>query len=380
MMLGCTLAALLALGGVASASATGRSARCSATKSHKAHRKASKHRLRHPRHRRGVRVHHRLPGRRISCRRHPQRHRREGTALSATTDPRPFAPSSFWNAPLPANAALDGLSSTYVSDLRRQLTQWRPWINTTDYSTPVYTVGGGQPTVRVKLETNVPALQAAWERVPIPAGARPASGSDETMVVWQPSTDTLWEFWLTQERADGWHARWGGRLEHVSSSPGYYANPSSWGASGTSLPMLGGLVRLSELRAGRIDHALAIALPQTRAGVFSWPAQRSDGRVNSPQAIPEGTRFRIDPRLDLSRVPMSPVVRQMALAAQRYGMVVRDTAGAVAFYAEDPTPTGSNPFTGAGGFFAGQYPSQLLAQFPWAHLQALRTSLHNNPN
>lgn len=302
-----------------------------------------------------------------------------GTTQSVIAGSRPFAATSFWNAPLRSNAPLDGLSSAYAGELRRQVAEWRPWINTTEYSTPVYTVGPGQPTVRVQLDTNVPALQAAWERVPIPANARAATGTDQTMVVWQPSTDTLWEFWLAQKGAQGWHARWGGRMLHVSTNPGHYDAPASWGASGTSLPMLGGLIRISELRAGRIDHALAIALPQTRAGVFSLPAQRSDGKINSTRAIPEGTRFRIDPSVDLARIPMAPVVREMALAAQRYGMVVRDTAGAVAFYAEDPTPTGGNPFAGTAGFFADQYPNQLLAQFPWDHVQALRTTLRDRP-
>lgn len=289
---------------------------------------------------------------------------------------RPFAASSFWNAPLQASAALDPLSADYNAELRRQLTQWLPWINTTEYSSPVYTVPAGQPTVRVKLENNSDALQAAWEQVPIPPNAQPARGTDHTMIVLQPSTDTMWEFWLTEKRADGWHATWGGRMQHVSTSPGYYTDPPTWGATATSIPMLGGLVRLDELRAGHIDHALALAIPEARSGVYSWPAQRTDGRLNSPTAIPEGTRFRIDPTLDLSSIRMAPTVRMLAEAAQRYGMVVRDTSGSITFYAEDPTPTGTDPFTGATGYFQGQYPSELLAQFPWQHLQALRTELH----
>jgi hypothetical protein len=163
----------------------------------------------------------------------------------------------------------------------------------------------------------------------------------------------------------------------ASANPGYFDDHPQWGATATSMPLLGGLMRLDELRAGRIDHALAIGLPETRAGVFSWPAQRTDGNVDSAAAIPEGLRFRLDPRLDLDRLPMAPIVRQMARAAQRYGIVVRDRAGAVAFVAEDPTPTGANPFAGPAGFFGGQYISQLLAAFPWAHLQALRTDLRS---
>lgn len=288
---------------------------------------------------------------------------------------RPFAPTSFWNARLADDAPLDARSAVYVSSLRRLLKKWSPYVNTTRFSTPVYTVGAAQPLVRVKLDNVQTELQAAFEAVPIPDHARPAVGTDGHMVVWQPSTDTMWEFWVASRQADGWHARYGGRMHSVSTNPGYYTDHPRWGATATSLPLLGGLMRLDELAAGRIDHALALALPELRAGAWSWPAQRSDGSSLNPKAIPEGARFRIDPALDLRKLPMSPIVRAMAVAVQRYGMVVRDGGGAVAFYAEDPTPTGTNPFLGRTGLFGGRYITTMLRQFPWAHLQVLRTSM-----
>ena len=294
----------------------------------------------------------------------------------AAAAPRPFAPTSFWNAPLRADAPLDPASPRYAAELAQQVRTYGPWINTTKFSSPVYTVGAHEQTVRVTLDKRDPGLQAAWERVPIPRGARPAAGTDHTMVIWQPATDTMWELWVARRAADGWHARWGGRMEHVSASPGYYTDPPRWGATGTSLPALGGMMRLDELRANRIDHALAIALPEVRAAVYSWPAQRTDGSIAGAGAIPAGMRFRLDPSLNLARLRLSPIVRAMARAAQRYGIVVRDRAGAVAFYAEDPTPTGGDPY---GRLFGGRYPSALLAQFPWAHLQALRPDLRVDP-
>jgi hypothetical protein len=291
-----------------------------------------------------------------------------------------FAPDSFWNAPLGADAPLDARSATYVGELRRQLTLWLPWINTTQHSVPVHTVPAGQPTVPVTLDktSNDPqtaALREAFRAVPIPPDAVPAAGVDKNLVVHQPSTDSMWEFWGLEKRADGWHAKWGGKMTDVSTNPGHYAAPTErWGATATSLPLLGGLMRTEELRAGRIDHALAIALPEIRSDIYSWPAQRTDGQVAGEDAIPEGTRFRLPANLDLSTIPMSPVIRAMAEAAQRYGIVVRDRAGAVAFYAE--APTGADPYP---SLFGGKLPSALLAQFPWAHLQTLRADLRRDP-
>ena len=49
------------------------------------------------------------------------------------------------------------------------------------------------------------------DAVPIPANAQPANGTDHSLVIWQPSTDTEWELWMAQRAGDGsWSACWGG--------------------------------------------------------------------------------------------------------------------------------------------------------------------------
>jgi hypothetical protein len=279
----------------------------------------------------------------------------------------PFAPTSAWNAPLADDAPLAADSAALVAELRRQVAlPSGAWINSSSYSTPVYTVAADQPTVRVALDVGYTPLQGDLEAVPLPEDARAAPGSDGHLTVYQPSTDTLWEFWLMRREADGWHARWGGKLTGVSQSPGYLAAPL--GATATSLPLLGGLMRIDELQAGRIDHALALAIPAARAGKTVWPAQRTDGTSTDPAAIPEGTRFRLDPAFDVDALRLRPVAAMMAKAAQRYGIVVRDQSGAVTFYAEDPYQFGASPYS---ALYEGLMPSQLLARFPWDRLQVV---------
>ncbi len=241
-----------------------------------------------------------------------------------------------------------------------------PWINTDQYSVPVYTVGPTTPLQHVTLDVDVPSLQAEFDAVPVPAGAQPAAGVDGHMTIYQPSTDTLWEFWVARQAQDGWHARWGGRITRVSTNPGYFEAP--FGATATGLPLLGGLITVDELRRGKIDHALAIAVPNTASDAIAWPAQRSDGEAAGPNAIPEGTFFRIDPALDLSTLGLPPAALAIARAAQRYGIVVRDTSSCVVFYAEDPTSLGGDPY---GALFEGLYPNQVLEDFPWHALQVV---------
>jgi hypothetical protein len=298
-------------------------------------------------------------------------------AAPARAAERPFSPTSVWNAALSDRTPIDAKSSDYVNRLVRLVSVRGAYMNTTRYSTPVYTVPADQPAVPVTLDNTQSSLADAFAAVPIPGGARPAAGTDGNMVVWQPSTDTMWEFYRASLQPDGWHTVYGGRMTDVSTSPGFFAGANRrWGATATSLPLLGGLIRLDELEAGHIDHALAIALPEVKANVYSWPAQRTDGSSFHPNAIPEGARFRFSPGLDLDKLEMSPVVRMLAEAVQKYGMIVRDGGSNVAFYGEDPTPTGANPYLGEDGYYGGGYIDQLLTrEFPWQRLRATATWL-----
>jgi len=301
-----------------------------------------------------------------------------------------FSPTSFWNEPLPADAPLDPSSAAVVGAFNEELAAAEEAnkgpanINTTAWSVPIYTVPAGQPTVEVTLKkaSKAPALQSAWDAVPLPADAQPAEGSDKDLVVSQPSTDRLWEFWGLEQTAEGWQAAWGGAMEKASSNPGVYgleAWPGAkpwWGASATSLSIAGGLITLEDLELGQINHALAISVPEPRAGVYAAPAHRTDGFSTNPLSLPEGAHLRLDPSLDLAALHLPRLTLMMAEAAQRYGIFVRDKSANVAFYAQDPIPTGTEPYTGAHGYFEGHL-RQLMAAFPWSHLQLLEMELHS---
>jgi hypothetical protein len=310
-----------------------------------------------------------------------------------SSETRLFSPTSPWNAPVPANAPLDPSSSQLVAALSATVTAEEqtgraPWIATSTASTPIYIVPAGQPAVAVQLDDpTLPwrrTLAAAFQHVPIPADARPARGRDAHMTVYQPSTDRLWEFFHARHEADGWHAAWGGAMEHVSKSPGYYSTASwpgaqiNWGATATSLPVAAGVITLAEIRAGAIDHALALDLPHPRAGVVSWPAEQGDG-TGDATTIPEGAHLVLDPKLDLSRISMPPLTRMIAVAAQRYGLIVRDGApGGISLFAEDPGQYGGRKlYWGKHAIFGGLTPQKLLASFPWSHLEVLKMELRS---
>jgi hypothetical protein len=281
--------------------------------------------------------------------------------------------------PLPASVPLDPQSPAIVSNLMDQIhnNYGHAALNTSSYSAPIYTVGPSQPTVNLQFDNCQgkssldPGFAAQLKNVPVPAGAVPSIGTDSDMVIWQPSTDTEWEFWkMAKNPSTGvWSACWGGRLNHVSKNPGIF--PSPYGTSASGLPMLGYLIRISELKAGVINHAISLEVPTPRGGTWSWPANRTDGTDTNPTDPAEGERFRLDPNIDLSSLHLSPGALTIARAMQRYGLIVTDTAGVVAVEAEDPRPYETNgaPDPYAAFFPGGQY--SWLEQIPWQDLQAV---------
>jgi len=302
-----------------------------------------------------------------------------------------FSPTGFWNKVVAASAPLAASSAAAASEFDAEIARAEaegkgPSVNTAAWSVPVYTVPADQPLVAVQLwsPARAPALQSAWQAVPLPVGAEPAAGTDKHLVVWQPSSGKLWEFWKLEDGPEGWDASWGGAIEDVSKASGAYgpeAWPGStmgWGASACSLSIAGGLITLEDLDRGEIDHALAMAIPAPRLGLYALPAQRTDGWSSNPLALPEGAHLRLDPRLDLAALKLPRFTLMLAQAAQRYGIFVRDTAANVVFYAQDPTPTGANPYIGVGGYFEGKTAQQLMASFPWSALQVLSSPLQSS--
>lgn len=290
----------------------------------------------------------------------------------------PFAPGSFWTARADGDVPLDPASDTYVAELIDQIDQYygKATLNYDTYSTPIYTVDADQPTTDVGFhncqDKNTVANEfiAQLRDIPIPDHAVPAPGTDAAMVIWQPATDTMWDLWKVQRHKGGVRACWGGRLDDVSTTNGVYPRP--YGTSASGVAMYHAIARIDELQAGRINHMVGLSLPRIRADEFVWPANRTDGRHPGARHIPEGQRFRLDPDLDLDTLDLHPIARTYADAIQRYGLIVRDISGVVAFGAENPIGV-----TAAGE--PDPYPAllddtrriRLFDNFPWRHLQAI---------
>ena len=292
-----------------------------------------------------------------------------------------FARDSFWYQPLPKDLPLHPNSENFVRDFLRQLKAHygHVTINTSRFSAPIYVVGSEvRPSAVAPWDCQKRGyldkrLAAQWQAVPMPSNAEPAHDSDGEMTIYQPATDTLWEFWKARKADGQWQGCWGGRMQNVSRNGGIWQHP--YGATATGLPIIGGTITVDELRRGHIDHVMGISLVEAEDWhVVSWPANRSDGYNPSrlPNRIPEGLRFRLDPQVDVDKLQLHPIAKIIAKAAQTYGFVVWDKGGAIALRAEDPTRFTvlgqPNPYS---DLWKGAATSAILARFPWDRLQFL---------
>ncbi|MES2742452.1 MAG: discoidin domain-containing protein [Pseudomonadota bacterium] len=290
-----------------------------------------------------------------------------------------FSPSSFWYAPIPHNAPLHANSAGFVSDFLRQMRAYygNVTINTTAYASPVFNAPANTATRQVQYWDCQnkgyadSGLASQWAAVPIPGNAAKSDGTDGEMTIYQPSSNTLWEFWQARTVNGQWQACWGGRMQNVSSSSGIW--PQNYGTTATGLPFLGGQITAEELKRGEIRHAIGISLVELeKSSVVSWPANRSDGYNpnNAGNRIPEGLRLRLDPAVDVDALNLHPVARTIAKAAQKYGFVVWDKSGAIALRAQNPksyTALGqADPYV---ALFGGTQTYALLNGFPWDRLQ-----------
>lgn len=173
-----------------------------------------------------------------------------------------------------------------------------------------------------------------------------------------------------------WGCQYGGYMGGTDESIGVYVPPhQSWGASATSLPLWGGTVSLLEMMDaanGNVDaipHALAAAIPQN-ARVFVFPAQRTDeAYFTGPNEVPHGTRFQLDPTLDVTALTSNATKRALYKALQKYGMIIRDHSGVFCpAYIEDPNGCGRDIYPAG---LSGLQGYELFNGLPWSSMRVI---------
>jgi hypothetical protein len=117
-----------------------------------------------------------------------------------------FPSAEVWNKPLRGRVPIDQTSPEMTATLQQAVdaqldarTGPRLGINS---RTTLYRVGPEVARAPVALDSGPGGAELAAEfarGVPIPPAARPIAGADSAMAIYQPSTDTYWEFFRMQQ-------------------------------------------------------------------------------------------------------------------------------------------------------------------------------------
>jgi hypothetical protein len=151
-------------------------------------------------------------------------------------------------------------------------------------------------------------------------GGRKAKGDRHVLVIDRDNC-RLYETWRSFYVNPGWSCGSGAIFDLGSNA----LRPDYWtSADAAGLPILPGLVRRSEVLAGRINHALRFTVPRTQRA-FVHPATHFASSITDPNFPPMGLRVRLKASYDLSR--FNRTARVILTAMKEYGMFLADNGG-----------------------------------------------------
>jgi hypothetical protein len=274
---------------------------------------------------------------------------------------RPFAANSPYNTTIPADPAIDPSSRDMISYVTGD---GQVYANLREYGVPIWTASPATPHVTVTCRLRWGKCPIAT--TPIPPGAEPNVGSDGVLVVVDPSDGTTHEFWQARHTGSDWSVSWGA-INRLTGS--------GWGgnATGSGASRLAGIIRVEEVKAGDIPHALSMQSSNACSGTHRAPALKTDGESTRPDCLPEGSRVQLDPSIDLGKVKgMTKAERAVGVALQKYGAYIMDKGAArlsVTFeLARDATPRTPGAAYRSAGLRWDYYG---MPHIPWDKLRVL---------
>jgi hypothetical protein len=183
------------------------------------------------------------------------------------------------------------------------------------YGIPFRTVPVDQPKVPIRFTAY--GNESDPGPYPVPLDARVEAGGDRHVLVASGNCH-LYELYGAYRTTRGWRAESGAVFDLRTNA----LRPDGWtSADAAGLPILPGLARAAEVRAGHIDHALRFTVSTTQRG-YIHPATHQAGATNSRRAPPMGARFRLKASYRLRRFHGQALVILRCL--KKYGMFVAD--------------------------------------------------------
>lgn len=184
------------------------------------------------------------------------------------------------------------------------------------YGIPYTDAPAGQAPVAVTFDYDDESDPGPY---PIPPDAPVEDGSDYHVLVVQRDTCRLYEMWNARKQANGTWLAGSGAVFDLNSNA---LRPAGWtSADAAGLPILPGLVRYDEVKAGEIRHAIRFTASSTQQK-YVWPARHYASDITDANVPPMGQRFRLKAGVDLSGYPAD--IQVIFRAFQQYGIILAD--------------------------------------------------------
>jgi hypothetical protein len=215
-------------------------------------------------------------------------------------------------------------SAAWLSSMGASTAKLHPDFGTSDdpaapYGIPYAVVSGTHPKLPVTFDYDDESDHVAYplgSDIPIEGGAN--SDGDRHAIVIDADSCKLYETFDTHvtgsQATAGSGATWDLRSNAL--------RPAGWtSADAAGLPIFPGLLRLDEVKAGVVNHAIRVTASRTDRS-YLWPARHQAGSRNDANLPPMGARFRLKSGIDLSKY--SPQTQTVLRAMQQYGLIVAD--------------------------------------------------------
>lgn len=243
--------------------------------------------------------------------------RRKSQSIDASNGCPIFPANNIWNAwvhDLPAAPN----SRAYIESMGPGL-PLHPDFGTTG-GIPYAVTDGDQPVTQVTFGDGAAESDPGPYRIPDDAPLE--GGEDSHVLVLDRGKCMLYELFAAQRTAARqWQAGSGAIFDLRSNR----LRPFGWtSADAAGLPILPGLARYEEVKAGRITHALRFSTRLTRRE-FVWPGRHFASRSTEGNLPPMGQRFRLRASFDING--FSPETQVILTALKGYGMMLADNGG-----------------------------------------------------
>jgi hypothetical protein len=212
------------------------------------------------------------------------------------------------------------MATTYLATMnptRHLHPDWGDW-STDHYGIPWQTVPGSQPTVPMTFQYASESDPGPYPFPPnalVEGGAN--SGGDMHVLVVDTGACTLYETWSSKYVGPGWNCGSGAKFDLASNA----LRPDGWtSADAAGLPVLPGLVKVSEVQAGVVAHAMRFTMNSTQQA-YIHPATHAAGTADATLP-PMGLRLRLKASFDTS--PFTGPSLVLLTAMKQYGLILAD--------------------------------------------------------